>query len=50
MVLQPAKFATEDAPVAMREPRLGEHNEGVLGTLLGVSAAELERLRAEGVI
>ncbi|HLB15688.1 MAG TPA: CoA transferase [Burkholderiales bacterium] len=50
IVLQPAKFATEDAVLAAREPRLGEHNEAVLGTRLGLSAAELERLRAEGVI
>jgi CoA:oxalate CoA-transferase len=50
MVPQPAKFATEDAPAATREPRLGEHNEEVLGMRLGLSAAELERLRAAGVI
>jgi CoA:oxalate CoA-transferase len=50
MVLQPAKFALEDAPAAAREPRLGEHNEEVLGTRLGLSKPELERLRAEGVV
>ena len=31
-------------------PCLGEHNEQVLGGLLGRSSADLERLRAEGVI
>ena len=31
-------------------PTLGQHNEQVLGGLLGVSSEELEQLRAEGVI
>jgi len=29
---------------------VGSHNEEILGGLLGLSAAELEALRAEGVI
>jgi crotonobetainyl-CoA:carnitine CoA-transferase CaiB-like acyl-CoA transferase len=31
-------------------PTLGEHNEAVLGGILGLGAAEIEGLRAEGVI
>ncbi|GIX47453.1 MAG: CoA transferase [Candidatus Tectimicrobiota bacterium] len=31
-------------------PEVGAHNEEILGGLLGLSAAELERLRQEGVI
>ena len=31
-------------------PRLGEHNEEVYGSLLGLTAAEIAALRAEGVI
>jgi crotonobetainyl-CoA:carnitine CoA-transferase CaiB-like acyl-CoA transferase len=31
-------------------PRLGEHNEEVYGSLLGITAAEITALRAEGVI
>ena len=33
-----------------RAPLLGEHTEEVLGDMLGVAPAEVERLRAEGVI
>jgi hypothetical protein len=29
---------------------LGEHNHEVLGRLLGLSASEIERLEADGVI
>jgi CoA:oxalate CoA-transferase len=50
MVLQPARFGSEGVAPPAREPRLGEHNEEVFGTRLGVSMPELERLRAEGVI
>lgn len=36
--------------VAHSAPRLGEHNEYVFGTLLGLPAEEIARLAAEGVI
>jgi crotonobetainyl-CoA:carnitine CoA-transferase CaiB-like acyl-CoA transferase len=39
------------APVPSRPaPQLGEHNREVLGTRLGLSGADLERLRASGTI
>ncbi len=31
-------------------PNLGEHTEEVLSRLLGMSAAEIERLRQDGVL
>ena len=31
-------------------PLLGEDNDRIFGELLGVDAAELERLRADGVV
>jgi crotonobetainyl-CoA:carnitine CoA-transferase CaiB-like acyl-CoA transferase len=31
-------------------PRLGEHNEEVYGSLLGLSADEMASLKADGVI
>ena len=31
-------------------PGLGEHNEDVYGGLLGLSARELEKLKADGVV
>jgi formyl-CoA transferase len=34
----------------MRIPEVGEHNEDVYGRLLGLSAAELEKLKTESVI
>ena len=47
---QPAKFQREPAGTVTREPLLGEHTGEVLGTLLGLGAAEIERLRADGVV
>ena len=46
----PIKLSADlDAPVR-RPPLLGEHTEGVLGEVLGLSAADLEELRNAGVI
>jgi formyl-CoA transferase len=41
-----------DTPAALRRapPLLGEHNEEVLGGLLGMSAAEIEALKKDGVM
>ncbi len=50
MLPQPAKFQREPAGAVVREPLLGEHTAEVLGALLGLSAADVERLRAEGAI
>jgi crotonobetainyl-CoA:carnitine CoA-transferase CaiB-like acyl-CoA transferase len=44
-------FKLPDAPwTAQRAPLLGEHNTAVYGGLLGYSDAQLESLRAEGVV
>jgi crotonobetainyl-CoA:carnitine CoA-transferase CaiB-like acyl-CoA transferase len=45
----PVKLSATPGAFFRPAPRLGEHNAAVLGAL-GVSAAEFERLRAEGVI
>ncbi len=40
-----------DSPVAIRSsPLLGEHTADILREVMGYDAAELERLRADGVI
>jgi formyl-CoA transferase len=40
-----------DSPVEYRRaPLLGEHNEELLKELMGYDAAQVENLRAEGVI
>ena len=31
-------------------PELGEHNEEVLGAILGLDADAIERLRADGIV
>jgi CoA:oxalate CoA-transferase len=49
LALQPARFSARQAP-AVREPALGEHTGVVLEELLGLDAAQVEGLRAEGVI
>jgi crotonobetainyl-CoA:carnitine CoA-transferase CaiB-like acyl-CoA transferase len=46
----PAHLSETDWRIARGAPCLGEHNEGVFGTLLGVSAGEVDRLHAEGVL
>jgi formyl-CoA transferase len=40
-----------DSHVALTQaPRVGEHNEEIYGDMLGIPAAELDRLHAAGVI
>jgi crotonobetainyl-CoA:carnitine CoA-transferase CaiB-like acyl-CoA transferase len=46
----PAHLSETDWRIARGAPCLGEHNDGVFGTLLGVSAGEINRLHAEGVL
>lgn len=46
----PVKFAETPAEVRTPPPLLGEHTEEILRGLLGYDRAEIERLRAEGVI
>ena len=45
-------YRDEDTPIAVRTPAatLGQYNEEVLGGLLGLSKAELERLTHDSVI
>lgn len=54
MVLPPPPHDTEYLRATGRElsfpPRLGEHNEYVLGELLGRDEAEIDRLRGAGII
>ena len=47
-----AQVKLSETPPQVRAPapRLGEHNDAVFGSLLGLSSDYLERLRAEGVI
>jgi len=46
----PAKFSATPWRMRHGAPCLGEHNDQVLGGLLGLSAREIDELRAEGVI
>jgi formyl-CoA transferase len=45
----PLKMSASSVPI-LPAPLLGQHNEEVYGTLLGLPAEELERLRERGVI
>jgi len=50
VVGNPVKLSrVAEGPVA-RFPRLGEHTDAVLRSTLGLDAAQLEELRARGVI
>ncbi len=44
------RFVGEEREVPAGAPRLGEHTREVLGGVLGLGAAELDRLAADGVI
>ena len=46
----PIRLSRTPRRAATPAPTLGQHNEDVLGGLLGLSAAELESLRSAGVI
>lgn len=46
----PVKFSATPGAVTSPPPLLGQHTEEVLGRLLGLSAAELARLKQDGVI
>ena len=46
----PVHFSETDWEITRGGPCLGEHNERVLGELLGLSTAEIADLRREGVI
>lgn len=46
----PIKLGATPGAVTATAPMLGEHNDHVFRELLGLSAVEIERLRAEGVI
>ena len=47
---QPVHFSKTDWEMTRGAPCLGEHNEEVLTSLLGLSTDEVAELRAEGVI
>jgi len=45
----PVRF--DGAPPRVKpSPLLGQHNDEILGGWLGISAAEVEALRAEGIV
>ena len=47
---QPAEFSKTPWSITRGAPTLGEHNDQVYGELLGLSATEIDQLRADGVI
>jgi 2-methylfumaryl-CoA isomerase len=46
----PVGFSASPSPPLSPSPRLGQHTDEVLQTLTGLSSAEIETLRAEGII
>jgi crotonobetainyl-CoA:carnitine CoA-transferase CaiB-like acyl-CoA transferase len=47
---QPVHMSETDWAIESGAPTLGEHNDYVLGKLLGLSDGEIDDLRAEGVV
>ncbi len=50
MVASPMRFSGTPLELRAPPPLLGEHTAVVLGDLLGLDAAEIARLGAEGVV
>jgi crotonobetainyl-CoA:carnitine CoA-transferase CaiB-like acyl-CoA transferase len=50
MVRNPVTFSLTPVDLRQVPPRLGEHTEEILRDLLGYSVAEVEALRAAGVV
>jgi len=50
MVASPVKFSETPITYGVAPPRLGEHTQAVLEGVLGLAPAEIEALRAKGVI
>jgi crotonobetainyl-CoA:carnitine CoA-transferase CaiB-like acyl-CoA transferase len=46
----PVHFSKTDWQIRRGAPCLGEHNQRIYGDLLGLSAAEIDELRASGVL
>jgi crotonobetainyl-CoA:carnitine CoA-transferase CaiB-like acyl-CoA transferase len=46
----PWKFGSDDVGIRRPAPLLGEHNEYVLGEILGLDRDEIERLTRAGVV
>ena len=46
----PVHFSATDWKIERGGPCLGEHNDLVLGEILGMSADEIDGLRSEGVL
>jgi crotonobetainyl-CoA:carnitine CoA-transferase CaiB-like acyl-CoA transferase len=47
---EPVHFSETDWVIERGSPCLGQHNQEVFGDILGLSAAEIDALRADGVI
>ena len=50
MVANPVKLSATPPEYRLPPPLLGEHTADVLGELLGMSGAEIARLREQGVV
>jgi len=50
LVGSPLKLSRTPVRIEEAPPLLGQHTEEVLGAYLGYGAAEIARLRAEGVV
>jgi crotonobetainyl-CoA:carnitine CoA-transferase CaiB-like acyl-CoA transferase len=46
----PVKFSATPASVRLPPPLLGEHNDDVLSSWLGMKTEEIHRLKEKGVI
>ena len=44
------KFSETKSAIRTTSPGLGEHNEEILSSMLGMSKTEIDELKSEGVI
>jgi crotonobetainyl-CoA:carnitine CoA-transferase CaiB-like acyl-CoA transferase len=50
IINRPIKFPGNDQPVPTAPPVLGEHTDEILSELLGLTSAEIEKLRAGHIV
>lgn len=50
LINTPVKYSHSEPSIRSAPPTLGQHTDDILGDILGMSEAEIGRLKGEGVV
>lgn len=50
LVNTPVKFSHSEPKIRMPPPLLGQHTDEILGKILGMTQADIESLKKEGIV